>query len=130
MKYVRMIAILMTVLIVSLPICFASSLSYDANGNLVSGDGKYREYNEFNQLSKIRDGNTASDPLMEEYFYDHTGLRKATLKYNSSGYNYETVVTPTREFMRISNDSGDYDFTYVYQGDTLVARKNSDGSGT
>jgi hypothetical protein len=38
--------------VVMLPLCLASELHliYDANGNLVTGDGKYRVYNGFNQL--------------------------------------------------------------------------------
>ncbi|MDP3698186.1 MAG: RHS repeat-associated core domain-containing protein [Nanoarchaeota archaeon] len=36
--------------------------------------------------------------------------------------------TPFRELMRIVNLTGSYEFTYIYDGDTLVARKNSDGS--
>jgi RHS repeat-associated protein len=94
-----------------------------------SGEGKVtKEEDDFGQLSKIRLGNNASAPLLEEYFYDESGTRVAVLKYNSTGYNYETIITPSREFTRITNDSGNYDYTYVYQGNTLVSRKNPDGS--
>lgn len=39
-------------------------LVYDKNGNLVSGNGKYREFNEFNQLVRIRNGNTAGSAIL------------------------------------------------------------------
>ena len=45
------------------------NLTYDANGNLVSGFDKYYEYNDFNQL-KIARQNNASGILLEEYWYD------------------------------------------------------------
>ena len=46
----------MILLIVSMPAVFATELNlvYDANGNLLYGDGKYREYNSLNQLVRIR----------------------------------------------------------------------------
>ena len=48
----------MILLVVSLPIAFAVELSliYDANGNLVTGDGKYRGYNSLNELFKVHNG--------------------------------------------------------------------------
>ncbi|MBI2140082.1 hypothetical protein HYU14_04100 [Candidatus Woesearchaeota archaeon] len=43
-------SILIAFLVVSLPVAHADTLNliYDANGNLVTGDGFYREYNSFN----------------------------------------------------------------------------------
>jgi hypothetical protein len=64
-------------LIISIPPVFASelnkSLTYDGNGNLITGDGKYREYNEFNQLVRVYNGSTY-DPtqVLEEYVYSPT----------------------------------------------------------
>jgi RHS repeat-associated protein len=41
----------------------------------------------------------------------------------------QTVVyTPFRELMRIINSTGTYDFSYIYDGSTLVARIEPDGS--
>lgn len=56
---------------VILPVAHAEELNlvYDANGNLITGDGKYRVYNNFNQLIKVYSGNTSSGDLMEEYIY-------------------------------------------------------------
>ena len=60
-----MIALFMAVLIVMLPIAIAEELNLqiDANGNLVTGDSFYREYNELNQLIRIREGNISTSPL-------------------------------------------------------------------
>ncbi|MDP3698184.1 MAG: FG-GAP-like repeat-containing protein [Nanoarchaeota archaeon] len=108
---------------------------YDTNGNLVSqsggggdlisGDGFYREYDSFGQLSKIRTGSTNTSPVLEQYFYDADGQRIKIWKNDSAN---TTIYTPFRELMRIVNLTGSYEFTYIYDGDTQVARKNPDGS--
>jgi hypothetical protein len=46
------------------------TFQYDANGNLISGDGKYYEYNDANQLVQVRQGDTIAGPVIAEYFYD------------------------------------------------------------
>jgi len=48
---------------------------YDANGNLVTGDGRYYEYNDANQLVRVRQGDTITGPVIAEYFYDFSGQR-------------------------------------------------------
>ena len=71
MRLVPFIAAVMAALIVSLPICLATELgmTYDANGNLVTGDGKYRVYNGLNQLSAIYNGTNSSGMLLEYLSY-------------------------------------------------------------
>lgn len=41
----------------------------DANGNLITGDSFYREYNELNQLIRVRQGNLSSSPVLEEFIW-------------------------------------------------------------
>jgi len=94
-------------------------------GSLVSGDGLYREYDALNQLVRIRSGTTASSPLLENYTYDPYGSR-VKIERNDSAKT--KIYTPFREFMRIVNTTSTYDYTYVYQGDNLIARVNPDGS--
>ena len=94
-------------------------------GNLVTGDGYYREYDDFGQLVRVRNGSSVSSALLEEYVYDHSGQR-IKIKRNDSANT--TVYTPFKELMRVVNSTGSYDFTYVYEGNTLVARINPDGS--
>ena len=64
--FVRTFALVL--LVVMLPVCFADSLSltYDKNGNLVTGDGFYRIYNSLNQLWKVYNGSDTS-LLLQEY---------------------------------------------------------------
>ncbi len=111
-----------------------SNYTYDAvgnliqqstgGGNLVTGDGYYREYDDFGRLRAIYEG-SSGEVLIEEYVYDGNGERIKTRNYPRN----ETTYTPFREFTMIINSSGQYNYTYVYDGsDTLVARINPDGS--
>lgn len=52
-----------------------NNLQYDANGNLVTGDSYYREYNELNQLVRIRNGNVSTGQILEEFTWHPTGER-------------------------------------------------------
>ena len=76
-------------LIISLPVCLAVeiNLTYDGNGNLIAGDGKYREYNEFNQLVRVREGNSSSGDILETYVYDPFGNRIIAKYTNYEGFN-------------------------------------------
>lgn len=126
-----LIGILCALLIVTLPICHASelSLTYDANGNLVRGDGKYRVYNSFNQLSKVYNGSNSSSPLLQEYIYHPLEERVLVKKtYNSSGNLTETVLYISDTYVQVINVSGTYNFTYVHHEGQLVAQVNPDGS--
>ncbi len=97
----------------------------NGGGNLITGDGYYREYDELNQLVRIRNGSSANSPIIENYTYDPFGQRIKIARNDSAN---TTIYTPFRDFMRIVNSSGTYDFTYVYQDRVLVARINPDGS--
>ena len=104
------------------------NLTYDANGNLVTGDGKFRVYNSLNQLWKVYNGST-NTTLLQEYVYDPIEERVAVKRtYNSSGSTMETVYYFSEEFVRVVNSSGTFDFTYVYHEGQLVAQNN--GSAT
>ncbi len=94
-------------------------------GNLVTGDGFYREYDALNQLIIIRNGSTVSSPIIENYTYDPFGIR---IKIERNDSASTKIYTPFKELMRIVNSSGTFDFTYIYQDGTLVARVNPDGS--
>ncbi len=88
-------------------------------GNLVTGDGYYREYNELNQLTKIRNGSTVTAGQLENYTYDPFGQRIKIMRNDS----VKTIVyTPFKELTRIVNTSGTYDFVYVYDENGLIAK--------
>lgn len=74
LSYIKNLAIFLSLLIISLPIVFAyeNNLVYDGNGNLVSGDNYYREYDELNQLVRIRNGNLSTSPVLEEFTWNIT----------------------------------------------------------
>ena len=57
------------------------SRSYDANGNLVTGDGKFRVYNSLNQLVQLYNGTNTSGVLLQEYSY-HPAEERILVKKN------------------------------------------------
>lgn len=103
------------------------NIVHDSNGNTISGDGFYREYNEFNQLVKIRNG-TASSPILEEYIYHPTEERVLIKDVFRNGAVFETVYYINDEFVRVVNLTGTYDTVYVKVDGQLVAQKNNDGT--
>ena len=54
-------------------------------GNLVSGDGFYREYNALNQLVLIRNGSSSFSPVLEQYYYDPFGSRVKVWRNDTAG---------------------------------------------
>ncbi len=97
---------------------YKSSIQYDANGNRISGFGLYFEYNNFNQLVRIRQNN-ATGAIIEEYTYDHTGnrIQKYEPQRNQTTYYWD------KNFIQIVNSSGTFDTIYYYDEKDLVARK-------
>ena len=104
----RGISILLIAILTLSTISFASSssefnLTYDGNGNLITGDGKYREYNEFNQLVRVKEGNTSSGAILEEYIHHPTEDRILVKKVNVDkvGNDFEeTIVYANDNFVR------------------------------
>ena len=129
-KKIFLIAVFMVLLIISLPICFSAELNliYDANGNLVTGDGKFREYNSLNQLWRVRNGSTSSGKVVEDYMY-HPVEERILMKrtFNSAGNVIERVYYLDENFVRVANSSGTFNFTYVYHEGQLVAQ-SQDGT--
>jgi len=79
----------MSFLMFSIPFCYSMqlNLTYDDNGNLITGDGKYREYNEFNQLIRIYEGDSDEGDILETYVY-HPTEDRVLIKYeNYGGFN-------------------------------------------
>ena len=127
----RLISLMLVILVLSMPITFAETLrlQYDANGNLVAGDGKYRVYNDLNQLAKIYNGSSDTGSILQEFTYHPVEERILTKKtYNSSGTLVETVIYVDENFVRVINNSGSYDFTYIKHEGQLVGQRNPDGS--
>ena len=104
------------------------ALTYDANGNLVSGDGVYRVYNSLNQLWKVYNGSSTSGNLLQEYVFHPTEERVLIKKEFSSGVLRETTYYINKNFVRVVNSSGTYDYTYIYHEEQLIAEKLPDGT--
>ena len=118
------------ILIISLPFAFADELNrvYDLNGNLVSGDGYYKEYNELNQLVRIRQGNLSSSPVLEEFTWAPTEERILVKDVFSNGVKNYTIYYVSKDYLVIENSTGNYTEKYVYQGDQLVAQVDTGGN--
>jgi len=103
------VSVLLIVLVLSMPFTFAAELklNYDANGNLVTGDGKFRVYNSLNQLTAIYNGTDASGVLLETYTYHPTEERILAKKvYLSNGTLNQTVYYLSPTFVRIVSNLG------------------------
>ena len=94
---------------------------YDANGNLISGDGKYYEYNDANQLVRVRFGDQ-NGLLLEEYVYDYQGQRVKKIENGVTTYyigkHFETQV----------GDVGSGNTSYYFANGERVAKKDSSGN--
>lgn len=75
-KFLSLIAMIFSLLVVTTNGYAKTSIIniYDANGNLVTGDGRYYEYNDANQFARVRQGDQTG-PVIAEYFYDSAGQR-------------------------------------------------------
>ena len=129
-KYFWTIASFLSVLIISLPITLAQEINYvtDANGNLVTGDSFYREYNELNQLIRVRQGNTSNGQILEEYEWHPVEERILIKDVFSNGVKNYTVYYVNKEYIVIENSTGNYTEEYIYQDGVLVAQVDTNGN--
>lgn len=129
-KYLWTIASFLSVLVISLPITLAQEINYvtDANGNLVTGDSFYREYNELNQLIRVRQGNISTGPILEEYEWHPTEERILIKDVFSNGVKNYTVYYVSKEYVVIENSTGNYTEEYIYQDGVLVAQVDTNGN--
>ncbi len=106
-------------------------LIYDNNGNLVTGDGKYREYNEFNQLVRVRAGYDENGPKLEEYLWHPTEERVLAKKVYDFNQNLEEIdIYVNENLVRVINYSAggpDYDVVYVKDETGIVAEQKVGG---
>ena len=115
-----------SLLVISMPVAIAEEFNrvYDLNGNLVTGDGFYREYNELNQLVRIR--NSSSSGIILEEFVWHPVQEKILIKdIFKNGVRDTSIFYVSPEFIRIENSTGNYTEKYVYDGNTLLAQVNT-----
>lgn len=98
----------------------ASDYIYDANGNLISGDGFIFSYNDLNQLISIRNSNGS---IIANYSYNHEGKRIKKVVYSTN-----TTTYYLDKFVQIVNSSGVYNETYYYYYSYLAGKKDINGN--
>lgn len=105
------------------------NLTYDNNGNLIQGIGKYYEYNGLNQLVKVREGNSEGR-ILEEYLYDHEGQRAMKKEWREDGSNESTYYSGDENvgYAEVRNSSGIFGTVFIYHQGQLVARINPDNN--
>lgn len=95
---------------------------YDVGGNLISGDGQYYEYNDANQLVKVRQGDQ-NGTVVAEYFYDSTGQRVKKIENGVVTY----YVGKHFEKQVGGSNAGSTSY-YFAEGGERVAKKGPSGS--
>jgi len=129
-RYLQGVALFLTFLVLSIPFIHAENLNliYDGNGNLVTGDSFYREYDEFNQLIRVREGNLSSGDILEEFTWHPTEERILIKDVFYNGIKNYTVYYVSKEYILIENSTGNYSEKYVYQDGVLVGQIDTDGN--
>jgi len=127
-----LISINIVILVISMPVSSSLQLNftYDLNGNLITGDGKYREYNEFNQLVRVRQGNSSSGEILEEYIFHPMEDRILAKRVYQNGSLNETIIYPNENLVRTvsypaANQINTSDKIYVKDESGLVAEINA-----
>lgn len=130
-SYIKITVSILVYLIVSLPIIFAQELNlqYDAVGNLVTGDNFYREYDGFNHLIRIKQGNTSSGNITEEFIWHPIEERVFIKKIYWNNQTLRTTIKYlNKNTIKIKNESGTFYENYIYQDDILVAQRDANGN--
>ncbi|MBR9703782.1 hypothetical protein GOV12_00080 [Candidatus Pacearchaeota archaeon] len=109
------------------------NFTYDGNGNLITGDGKFREYNEFNQLIGVYEGNDSSGDLLEEYIWHPTEDRILLKKVHLDEMDgpEETIVYVNDNFVRRYDLEGIREINdtyYIKNGGQLLAEIEYNGT--
>lgn len=120
MRLSKSIGIILIFLIVSLSPVLAASYSYDTRGNLVSGDGLYREYDSSNHLVRVHLGDDSNGMLIVNYTWHPLEERVWAKHIYFNGTLNETSFYISETFMQVVNSSGSYNLTYVYQQKDLI----------
>jgi len=124
------IAIFLAILVVFIPLTQAATLNltYDANGNLITGDGKYRVYNNQNQLTTLYNGSNTSGIILQKFAYHPTEERVLWKKtYAINGSLIETVVYVSGDYVQIINNSGTFNYTYIQANGKQIGQILPDG---
>lgn len=97
------------------------NFSYDQNGNLIQDNDFVYEYNDWNQMIRMR---LLNGSIVSEYSYDNEGNRYKKVANSTN----ETTYYPNENFIQSRNSTGLFETFFYYEGDTLVGRKDPNGS--
>jgi RHS repeat-associated protein len=111
----------------ALPALAAITYTYDQNGNMTADGTECFEYNEANQLKKVKTRGT--NQTIAEYVYDYNGNRVVKKVY-SNGVLQKTIYSPSDEFetVKLASNAATQNTSYYLVNNELVAKKNPDGS--
>ncbi len=109
------------------PALAAITYTYDQNGDMTSDGTKCYEYNEANQVKKVK--NCSNSQTIAEYVYDYQGNRLVKKNY-SSGALQKTTFSPNDgyETVKFASNSATQNTSYYFANDQLIAKKNPDGT--
>jgi RHS repeat-associated protein len=111
----------------SVPGVFAAvNYTYDVSGNMTSDGTKCYEYNQANQLSKVK---TCSGTTIAEYLYDHEGKRIVTKEYEN-GVLKQTIYSPNKEYevKKLSNGITESNSYYTVNNEVVAQKKGTEVS--
>ena len=111
------------------PVLAAVTYLYDANGNMTSDGTKCFEYNEANQLKKVK--KCSDSQTIAEYVYDHMGKRVVKKEYENGSLK-RTIFSPSDEYetVKLASNGATQNTVYYKANDEVVAKKNPDGTKT
>ena len=100
------------------------TLQYDANGNLIQDSQFHFEYNNANQLSRVRQG-SSTGTILEEYIYDINGQR--AIKHTYSSVNTSTYYASSLyEVVNYTNGTGETSKYYFANGERIAEKANGE----
>lgn len=128
-----MLRIISTILLISffistsvVPVAAAINYTYDANGNMTSDGTRCFEYDDANQLKKVK--SCGNNQTIAEYLYDHNGKRIVKKEFENGTLKH-TIYSPTDEYETKKFPVGTTQNTTYYKvNDEVVAKKNPDGT--
>ncbi len=108
--------------------CDSSSynLTYDSNGNLQQDSEHYYEYNNFNQLLRVRNG-SVSGAIVSDYVYGDSGQRLKKTEYWSNGTVKSRTYYIGENFVR-ENTSGTVNDSVFYLAHGQIVAENRSGT--
>lgn len=120
----EIVSIFLSFLVLSLPVVNASEIKpiLDGNGNLKSGDGFCRTYNELNQLVKVYEGDECVGNPIIEYIWHPTEERVLVKDVYEEGNWKETIYYVDENYVLKENASGEYPEVYIKIDGQLLAQ--------